>query len=654
MSFNTEIKYDDFVGFTFDGIHSSELNVIRTSESNRYTDDLIPSFQDKTVQVGGRDGTYLFGSYYQRKEFPLSIAFDNVSEEDFRRIQNWGADKKIHKLIFDEKPYKYYNVKLSAPPQLKYICFDESEINRERNKSGDKDRRRRIYKGEGTFKFVCYESFARGTIKSEREVVSQQVHHGKIYIDRNATDKPYELKIPDLDNIDTVQLYLSRDFLYNRGEWGAPNLDENGKLAPGQKDPYTGQASTSYYAFQPQKTRIGRDDGNSTAVLGSDYQVYLFPIDLKKGFIGQIDSKTFVTNGRLIDNTDNLYDNHFVERRTEIVQYDPSLKVTYGVSTDNQPINTNVEEYGCYSHKINEYGKWELFKIDEIPESYAIWDRDNLIIKEEYKGKEVYHEIIEHTSIRDKTDAKGNPVRDKEGNIVQEEYIDIDLDTANDYEKIFIVKQATNSFLPIHHSIYFQPNSDCQDYFLECRYIDKDGSSQVIKFEVTVNDNDIFPDGEDKESEVLYYEGLCNNYREWKNVINLPQEEADWKGNEIKIKNCGDIDMPFILVFEKPYGFNENTFEPIRIELEGTDKKLKIKEFELVGDDTGIMIDMELRVIRGFYREKDTTENKIIYTSNIYDRYIEEGDYFYIPVGKQTLKKDKSVRPEVWYEYRYF
>jgi len=44
MSFNTKIKYDDFVGFTFDGIHSSELNIIRTSESNRYTEDLVPSF----------------------------------------------------------------------------------------------------------------------------------------------------------------------------------------------------------------------------------------------------------------------------------------------------------------------------------------------------------------------------------------------------------------------------------------------------------------------------------------------------------------------------------------------------------------------------------------------------------------------------------
>jgi len=44
MSLNTNIKYDDFVGFTFAGTHSSELNVIRTSDSNRFTDDLLPTF----------------------------------------------------------------------------------------------------------------------------------------------------------------------------------------------------------------------------------------------------------------------------------------------------------------------------------------------------------------------------------------------------------------------------------------------------------------------------------------------------------------------------------------------------------------------------------------------------------------------------------
>jgi len=110
--------------------------------------------------------------------------------------------------------------------------------------------------------------------------------------------------------------------------------------------------------------------------------------------------------------------------------------------------------------------------------------------------------------------------------------------------------------------------------------------------------------------------------------------------------------MPFTLVYEKPYGFEENHFEGVELSL--GDNNLKIKPFDLIGDDTGIMVDMELRVIRGFYREKGTTEDKIIYTSNIYDRYIEEGDYFYIPIGKQTLTKTKSARPEVWYEYRYF
>jgi hypothetical protein len=55
---------NDFVGFTFNGIHSSELGILRTSEGSRFNENLLPTIQDKTVQVPGGDGTYYFGSYY--------------------------------------------------------------------------------------------------------------------------------------------------------------------------------------------------------------------------------------------------------------------------------------------------------------------------------------------------------------------------------------------------------------------------------------------------------------------------------------------------------------------------------------------------------------------------------------------------------------
>ena len=37
----------DYLGFTFNGIHSSELGLVRVSSSNRYDDNLLPTIQDK-------------------------------------------------------------------------------------------------------------------------------------------------------------------------------------------------------------------------------------------------------------------------------------------------------------------------------------------------------------------------------------------------------------------------------------------------------------------------------------------------------------------------------------------------------------------------------------------------------------------------------
>ncbi|MBQ6628104.1 MAG: hypothetical protein IJH65_04730 [Methanobrevibacter sp.] len=61
----------DFIGFTFKGVHSSELGIIRTSDGSRYNSELLPSFNDNTVAVPGGDGTYYFGSYYNQKIFPI-------------------------------------------------------------------------------------------------------------------------------------------------------------------------------------------------------------------------------------------------------------------------------------------------------------------------------------------------------------------------------------------------------------------------------------------------------------------------------------------------------------------------------------------------------------------------------------------------------
>ena len=143
----------DFISFTYNGVHSTELGIVRTSSSNRYNDQLVPTSQDKTVAVPGGNGTYFFGSNYTQRAITLNIAYDEVTEATLRRMRKVFSADTIHPLIFDDTPYKVYYAKVSGQPQLNYIPFQNYD-------SDFLGGTPRIYKGEGTINFVCYDPFA--------------------------------------------------------------------------------------------------------------------------------------------------------------------------------------------------------------------------------------------------------------------------------------------------------------------------------------------------------------------------------------------------------------------------------------------------------------------------------------------------------------
>ena len=200
----------DFLGFTFDGIHSSELGIFRVSDGSRYSENLLPTIQDKTTQIPGNDGTYFQGTSYTLKQINFSIAFDNLSESQLRRLKVLFGDKNIHSLIFDEVPYKVYKVKTIGSPNLKYVCFEKTDdyIYRDgeqdfriNNKDdlygvGARSTTGRVYKGEGQLNFTAYTPYAKSRFK---------------YIDQ------YTLKnIPEWGNMDTEG---ASDVYFNLYDW---------------------------------------------------------------------------------------------------------------------------------------------------------------------------------------------------------------------------------------------------------------------------------------------------------------------------------------------------------------------------------------------------------------------------------------------------
>lgn len=136
-----------YLGFSFNGRHSSEFNIVRVSTSNRYSEDMSPDIKDIVVERPGGDGSYYFGSTYQPKNFTVNFAFDSMTEEEYQQYNIWVNNKKPAKFSFDEwNETKYYMAKISSNATLKFVCFDEHG--------------QRVYKGEGSLTFNCQFPFA--------------------------------------------------------------------------------------------------------------------------------------------------------------------------------------------------------------------------------------------------------------------------------------------------------------------------------------------------------------------------------------------------------------------------------------------------------------------------------------------------------------
>lgn len=145
------IQKDDYIGFTYAGKHSSQFGLKSVTSGDRYQRYLSPEFTDLTQSTVGRDGTLYFGSNKSKRTITLNVAFDDMTEKEYRELRRW-LNSGIADLVLDEVPYVKYHAKASAPIQISFLVFmDENED--------------RVYKGEFQIGFVCYDPYGYSTNK---------------------------------------------------------------------------------------------------------------------------------------------------------------------------------------------------------------------------------------------------------------------------------------------------------------------------------------------------------------------------------------------------------------------------------------------------------------------------------------------------------
>lgn len=205
----------DFTSFRFGNVHSEDLHLVVVSSSDRYEKNLLPENKDYSTEVPGGNGSYYFGSTFGNREFGVEVAFDNVDEKTWRRISNLFATDKLQDLVFDELPYKTYRAKLKSKPEFKCLCFT------------DRDTKERVYKGEGTLNFICYQPFAYGFNKYVIRAADEyqlQVPTLPNYDDR--FENPYEKQEQKIYNIDTKDHYNVNKNMGIPWKGGYPTIEQ--------------------------------------------------------------------------------------------------------------------------------------------------------------------------------------------------------------------------------------------------------------------------------------------------------------------------------------------------------------------------------------------------------------------------------------------
>lgn len=334
----------DYIGFSFgkkaDGtpMHSSDLGIVRTSNGSRFDENLLPTMQDKTVPVPGGDGTYYFGSYYTQRQFSVSFAFDSLTEEQVATLKSHFGDKKIQDLIFDERPYKIYRAKVAGSATLKYIPFSEGATNR-------------LYKGEGTLQFTCYEPFAR----CEKKWLSDYSNWENVREWKDASGLKETQGVYDsIQQNNTIPLWNPGDIESNfqlRINFGEQyteiTFDENNTYTEGK-----------YYIKKDDKYELSYDTYNESK---SYFNRQILPIPAAKIFLSKDSNKKLAWEELVAQDAD------------AYVKIDTKLNLIEGYNSNNKKTGNIYNEY------ITE---GTFFKIPQGEETLVIDSDDTKLVSQ--------------------------------------------------------------------------------------------------------------------------------------------------------------------------------------------------------------------------------------------------------------------------------
>lgn len=217
-----------FISFTYGGRYIEDFNLIATISGDRWERDGYATFNDLTTEYDNLDGQQYWNTHFKTNILMFNLATDGINQRELDDFLHWFQPGKSRELILSEHPNRVQFARVSEPPQLSLLPFEEHTTMIV--SSFEHPITTTLYKGEITLQLILDEPFwyakdnVLGIIKevpktgggTEKRYIDQWIDFNNqtvdIFASQDALKILYEDNIPLGSMIDNNMLLGNKSF----------------------------------------------------------------------------------------------------------------------------------------------------------------------------------------------------------------------------------------------------------------------------------------------------------------------------------------------------------------------------------------------------------------------------------------------------------
>lgn len=117
-----------YISFSFGGKFIEDFNLIVVNSGDRMERKIYSNFSDNVTSNDTRDGQIFWGTTQTTNQLELTLATDEMSEQDLDNFREWFAPGKTKELIMSEHPNRAIMARVSETPQYSFIPFEKESF----------------------------------------------------------------------------------------------------------------------------------------------------------------------------------------------------------------------------------------------------------------------------------------------------------------------------------------------------------------------------------------------------------------------------------------------------------------------------------------------------------------------------------------------